>query len=78
MQHLPSDPFIIELMLIVISFLIATLVGLIGWFSVRILNKLDFFGETISAVKEELAEDINGIHTRVTVLENRVGNPRRR
>jgi hypothetical protein len=64
-----SDSYLINLILPVISGLMATLILIIGWIGNRIHTRLDEISKTLGTIERDLREDLADLDRRLTILE---------
>jgi hypothetical protein len=64
-----SDSYLINMILPVISGLMATLILIIGWIGNRIHTRLDEISKTLGTIERDLREDLSDLDRRLTILE---------
>jgi len=60
---------IIPTLLQIISAVLALLVLILGWIGMRIHNRLDEIGQSLSSIEKDLRDDLTSLDRRVTRVE---------
>jgi hypothetical protein len=64
-----NDSYLINMMLPIISGLMATLILIIGWIGNRLHTRLDDINKTLGKIEHDLRQDLSSLDRRVTMIE---------